>query len=165
MTFEECHCDAIIGMNIQHEIINYNIGAIVHSAKSNFVEGIECKCYQRFSATRHIGENNWIKNTTEDSTHGMTINRLCTFWKMETIYQIIDVESILGPAAVYVDSAQYHEKNHICPGFSLTIYAIDAQSKWHLRFLDYENDNLKQQASLKRDENIEKGSIRYPYEG
>ena len=53
---------------------------------------------------------------------------------MESIYQLIDVESISGPAAVYVDSSQHNVNNPNKPGLSKTIYAIDAQNKWHLRF-------------------------------
>ena len=99
------------------------------------------------------------------SSHGMTINRLCTFWKMESTYQLIDVESISGSAAVYVDSFQCNIKNQSCHGTSTTIYVIDAQRTWHLRFLDYESEELKHEASLKCDDTIEEGNIRYPYEG
>ena len=43
MTFEECHYDTTIGMNIKHDIIDYDIGAIVHSANSNYSDGLENK--------------------------------------------------------------------------------------------------------------------------
>ena len=165
MIFEECNYEASVEINIRHNVIDYDIGAIVHSAKSNFSDNLTNKCYQRYAATRQIGENNWIKNTTEMSSHGMTINRLCTFWKMESTYQLIDVESISGSAAVYVDSFQCNINNRSCPGTSTTIYVIDAQRTWHLRFLDYESEELKHEASLKCDDTIEEGNIRYPYEG
>ena len=166
MKFDEFNCDENIAMNIQHEIIGYNIGAIVHSVSSTISNSNDDnKRYQRYSATRQVGENSWIKNTTNSFSHGATINRLCSFWIMEDMYQLIDIESIEGPAAVYVDSNKHEVNNKNYPGMSCTIYSIDIQSKWHLRFLDYDSEELKLEASCKRDDNFEEEDIRFPYEG
>ena len=137
------------GMNIIHDIIDHNEIALIHSC--TYVEN-ENTIHRRRSSATGIDSGGFIKN------------KLCKFKEMEDTYQIISTDSITSTTAVIVDSARNDNATSI-PGMAKSVIVIENKSKWHLHFIDYNDEQLLSDAAKNVDNEYPLGDKRHVYEG
>ena len=133
----------LTGMNIEHDLIEHELVALVHSCK--------------FSETNHYRRRSV-------SGSGYITNTLCHFRNMEDTYQLVSVEAIVGTCAVVVDSAQNNYPT-FTPGMAKEVFVVDYQFNWHLHFIDYENKDLLRTGNDAVDDEYPLGHDRHYYEG
>ena len=83
---------------------------------------------------------------------------------MEDTYQIISTDSITSTTAVIVDSARNDNATSI-PGMAKSVIVIENKSKWHLHFIDYNDEQLLSDAAKNVDNEYPLGDKRHFYEG
>ena len=144
LTFEEYDYILIEGMNQSHDIIGNNRVALVHSTVS--------------------GNRKFERRPSDGSEYGTLVNRLSHFKDMEKEYNTISVENISQPCAVYVDKATTNNKEHDV-GCAEKVIVLTSMREWYRKFIDYESQELLEEASQIVDEDYPVDNDRHLYEG
>ena len=97
-------------------------------------------------------------------TTGFVTNRLCAYKKMESSYQHVACDVIVGPCAVYVDKS-INGHSLFTPGTAFRVYCLESKSTWHNHFIDYTDKDLLEEASTRRDIDYDSDNERYKFEG
>ena len=119
-----------------HEVIAYDTGAFIHSVNKNIPRSL-------FSGYR---------------------SKIAHLAKMEEVYQLVDIHSITDTAFVLINKTRegYDAQK---PGTSSEVIVLTERNQWSKHFIDYDDDNLKEEASKISNIEIPVNSKRFPYEG
>ena len=82
----------------------------------------------------------------------------------EKEYNTISVENISQPCAVYVDKATTNNKEHDV-GCAEKVIVLTSMREWYRKFIDYESQELLEEASQIVDEDYPVDNDRHLYEG
>lgn len=149
-------CDVDPENAIEYDKLNMDYAAIIHSANG-------VGSFQRDPAYT-------IFNDAYDrprNSHG-PITKISSFFEMENMFQMIDVESISKSAFVIVDQGgmiPQFEDQPLLPGNSKRIILIEPMDSWHLKFLNYDSIELLELGETNCDERIPIDDDRYMFEG
>ena len=137
--------DNLADHQLGHEIIDSKMVAFIHSSK-----------YQK--SLRY-------KRKTLDNSTKFLSSQLCCFREMEDIYQIISIDTIVGSCFVIVDSSMFNDIETYTPGCAKNIIVVEKLSKWHLKFIDYNDSRFIEDGNNKRDNDYPSSSSRFFFEG
>ena len=83
---------------------------------------------------------------------------------MERCYHIISIENICDTAFVipyeHMDKAETYLE-----GRSKSVFILCSQASWNKYFIDYQDEEIIEEAKIRRDEDILENDERFPFEG
>ena len=120
----------------QHDTIDYDTGAFIHSVNKNVPRSF-------FSGY---------------------CSKIAHQAKMEDVYQLVNIHSITDTAFVLIDKTRegYDSRK---PGTSSDVIVLTERNQWAKEFIDYDDNTLKEEASKISNNEIPANSKRFPYEG
>ena len=136
--------------NIPHEKIANGIGVLVHSISSNAEINNQRPCEKK--SETNVKEANIIHV------------RLVSFAEMENTYQLIDVDTLVNQAYVIPYKHRSKEETYL-PGCTDKVIILKEQKCWIKYFIDYDDENLKEDGKSRIDVDIVESDERYPFEG
>ena len=144
LTFEEYDHLLVDGMDQDHDIVGNHRLALVHSTTSD---------NPKFERAPSDGRD-----------YGTLVNRLSYFKDMEKEYNTISLDNISQPCAVYVDKAINGKQQHDI-GCAEKVIVLTSMRTWYQKFIDYESQELLEEASQRVDNEYPVGNMRHLYEG
>ena len=138
------------GGNEAHTPLAYGNAVLIHSTRLDESPSFQRPCCQK-------------SNTTVEEANFVT-NRLLKFLKMETTYQIIEVDNIHRSS--FVIPYEYNNINETyLPGCAKSVMVMMPMVNWHKLFIDYSNKTILDDGSKRVDNDIDNLDERYPFEG
>ena len=148
------NCD---GINQPHKQFAIGKAALVHS-----IEHVEYPSFVR-KANRKSFPKGKEWNKDREAEH-LVRNKLVRFCSMENTYHIISIENIVDTA--FVIPYEHMDKSETyLEGRATSVMVLTTMSLWHNHFIDYEDEELIEEAKKRKDIDVLEDDERFPFEG